>query len=389
MEQIYEYMIKLIRYVLNGDISDLTEQIDFERLFVLGRNHGVENMLYVGLKDLKIDVPAETMRKFKTAYEMQIMVEATQALELEAIGEAFEEAGIDYIPLKGSVIKYLYPMPDYRKCSDIDILIHPEDKKRINRIMLDNGYTVDKMDEYELHEGYRKAPFVLVEIHDKLVEKGNRAYGFLANIWDYVCLKDGCEHQFLMDKEWFYTFTIAHLCKHIKNGGAGIKFIIDEYLMIKKWGGMFDNKKLDWMLMKSQLSGFNKILKEMCFHLFYDMIPENENVRVLEKFVLEGGSFGNLEQARNIKKSAVFISRRKKIKYFTAKTFKGIFVKYESMRKEYPILIKYKFLLPIMWIRRLLKIITDKQSMDEHIKSAYNVDAKEVEQLSNLWENVC
>ncbi|MGN0161970.1 MAG: nucleotidyltransferase family protein, partial [Candidatus Ornithomonoglobus sp.] len=115
MEQIYDYTIKLIRYVLNGDVPELPENVDFEKLFAFGRSHGVENMLYVGLRDLKINVPTEIMKQFRTAYEIQIMVEATQALEYECLCEIFEEADIDFLPLKGIVIRNLYPMPDYRK----------------------------------------------------------------------------------------------------------------------------------------------------------------------------------------------------------------------------------------------------------------------------------
>ena len=64
MEKIYDYTIKLLRYVLKGDVPDLPNDVDFEKLYEFGRSHGVENMLYVGLKDLKIDVPKDVFQKF-------------------------------------------------------------------------------------------------------------------------------------------------------------------------------------------------------------------------------------------------------------------------------------------------------------------------------------
>ena len=76
-------------------------------------------------------MPEKIDALFAEDYDANIMLEATQALELENLAEEFEKAEIDYMPMKGSVVKYLYAMPDYRKSGDIDILIRPEDKKRI------------------------------------------------------------------------------------------------------------------------------------------------------------------------------------------------------------------------------------------------------------------
>ena len=45
MEKIYDYTIKLLRYVLKGDVPDLPNDVDFEKLYEFGRSHGVENML--------------------------------------------------------------------------------------------------------------------------------------------------------------------------------------------------------------------------------------------------------------------------------------------------------------------------------------------------------
>lgn len=386
MEQIHTYTIKLIRYVLNGDIPELPRDIDFETLFEFGKSHGVENMLYVALRDLKADVPKDTMKKFKTAYERAMMIEAFQALELEAISNAFETAGICHIPLKGSVIKYLYPDPSYRKSGDIDILIKPDDKKRVHKIMHENGYLVDKADEYELHEGYRKPPFILTEIHDRLVEKNNRAYAFLSNVWENVKPMPGTRHRYEMTDEMLYVFSVAHFAKHIKNGGAGIKFVSDMYVLSKK---EIDKNTVGEMLEKSRLSEFDSILSQLTDSWFGNCGDVSPSAERLEDFVLCGGSFGTEEQSRLLKKSAVFVNRKEKIKYMITKTYNGIFVNYASMRSKYPILLKHRYLLPIMWIVRMFGIITNKKSTTAHFKSAYDFKNENTQTLSDIWKSVC
>lgn len=385
MNNVYTYAIKLIRYILKGDVPELPENIDFESLFEFSKSHGVENMIYVGLRDLKIEVPEPTMQKFKEAYEMAIVVEAMQAIELEQISNAFEEAGIDHIPLKGSVVKYLYPDPSYRKSGDIDILIKPEDKKTVRKKMFENGYLIDKSDEYELHEGYRKPPFILTEIHDRLVEKNNRAYALLTDVWENAERKQNTKHNFKLRDEWQYIFSVAHFAKHIKNGGAGIKFVLDMYILSQE---ELEIDTVEEMLNKSNLSQFHGFVKEVVNKWFYDE-DVSENAMNLEKFILDGGGFGTDEQSKLLKKSAIFWGRKEKIKYMFTKTYKGIFVSYESMRSKYPILVRHRYLLPIMWMVRLWSIITSKKSTVAHFKSAYDFKNENIPTLSEIWKSVC
>lgn len=389
MNIIYEYSLLLIRYILKGDIPKLPQDIDFHLLYEFGQSHGIDNMLYLALQELKVDVPAEIMEKFKNAYQMQIVIEATQAVALEELEQLFENAHIRHIPLKGSIIKNIYPMPDYRKSSDIDILVHADDIDRVDAVMKESGYEIDKMDEYELHEGYRKPPFILVEIHDRLLEKNNRSYGLFADIWKSEDLVRTHGTTYAMSKELFYVFSVAHCCKHVKNGGAGIKFITDIYLMQTVWQEEFNKDKLKALLSQARLSEFEGWLRSICSHWFDGIEPNDRDVLQLEKFILSGGSFGSLEQAKALKKSAMAISRTERFKYKLRKTFSGVFVKYESMRAEYPILIKHKFLLPVMWVIRIVKILKNRELAKEKLHSAYSVNENQAKELQNLWKAVC
>lgn len=382
MEPIFRYTISLIRYVLKGDKPDFTGKVDFEKLYAFSAFHGVENMLYVALRDLKADVPKDTMKKFKTAYERAMMIEAVQALELEAISNAFETAGICHIPLKGSVIKYLYPDPSYRKSGDIDILIKPDDKKRVHKIMHENGYLVDKADEYELHEGYRKPPFILTEIHDRLVEKNNRAYAFLSNVWENVKPMPGTRHRYEMTDEMLYVFSVAHFAKHIKNGGAGIKFVSDMYVLSKK---EIDKNTVGEMLEKSRLSEFDSILSQLTDSWFGNCEDVSPSAERLEDFVLCGGSFGTEEQKKLIKTSSAAATQGQRIKYRIKRVFKGFFPDYISLKKQYPWLERSILLFPIAWLVRCFSLLTVRRYK---IKNELSIDTKKSKELEEIWKTV-
>ena len=165
MGQIHKYIIELIRYVLNGDMPILPENIDFENLFLFSKSHGVENMVYVGLKGCNIPVPEPVMSKLEQEYQKAIMSEAVQAIELESLSMQMDASEIDHIPLKGSVIKYLYPMPDYRKSGDIDILIKRCDEKKATDILVANGYKLaDDGDAHDIHISYFKSRCIIMHL---------------------------------------------------------------------------------------------------------------------------------------------------------------------------------------------------------------------------------
>ncbi|MGN0162762.1 MAG: nucleotidyltransferase family protein [Candidatus Ornithomonoglobus sp.] len=354
MEAIYSYTIKLIRYVLNGDVPELPDNIDFEKLFSFGRSHGVENMLYIGLRDLNINVPEQTMKKFKTAYEMQIMLEATQALELEAIGEAFEEAGIDYVPLKGSVIKYLYPMPDYRKSGDIDILIKPMDEDNTEKIMLGLGYKkIEELDDYEVHTTYKKAPYMEIEIHRQLTTHNSRTYKFCAKAWEHTVLNDGYKHQYSFEDEYLYMHLMAHLCHHLYEGGAGIRLITDFYVLLK-------NKKLsddviDKYMKKARLTALNQMAVGLMKKWFMENNDVNNDVCTLEKLVLVSGSFGTKELKGTIRNSDTGIY---KLRHF----IKQLFPPARELKARYKLLENRPYLVGVMWVYRFFDIIKNENN---------------------------
>lgn len=354
MENIYKYTIKLIRFVLNGDKPDLPENIDYEQLFLLSRSHGIENMVYIGLRDSKTDVPQNIMQKFKRAYEMSIILEANQAFELDALTEAFEENGIDNIPLKGSVIKYLYPMPDLRKSGDIDILINPDKENEIEAIMTELGYQRDPFfDKYEIHCAYNKPPFVEVEIHRKLMRQNHRSYKFCSQAWKYATLKEGYKHQYEFGDEYLYMHLMAHLAHHLYRGGVGIKHITDFYVILKNKN--LDKALLEKYLKKAKLTELNEIAIGLAQKWFCKSYTPSPDIDALEKIIFTSGSFGNEENKNIIRNSDTDANKLRLL-------IKQIFPPARELKTRYKVLEKKPYLIVLMWFYRFYDILFHKRN---------------------------
>ena len=353
--------ISLISYVLGGRRDQISPDIDFEKLYDFSVKHGVENIVYVGLRELNIEVPDEVMEKFIEANDMSIVAEATQAIELEELSEKLDKRGIDHIPLKGSVVKYLYPMPDYRKSGDIDILIRQSDEPEVRSIMEESGYIgIDDFEGHDIHIAFRKPPLLTVEIHRLLVRQGIRAYEFCKGVWDYAFPDESCKHCYKMTNEFFYTYMLAHLCKHLYTGGAGIRLISDIWIMKRNMN--IDEHKLADCLEKARLTELERMINGLVKKWFGEGYETDTDVELIEKIVFESGSFGS-EATHSLIRS--YDAKGTKLK----RIWGMIFPKPSTMYAKYPILKKHKSAVVFIWIKRGIEIMLGRHgSIDAAIK---------------------
>ncbi len=371
MKDIYSYAMKLVRYVLCGNATVSDENADFEKLFEFAKYHSIESMIYVGLRDSGTIVPNSIMTKFKEIYNGAIVFDTMQDMALREISNEFENAGIDYIPLKGSLLKNYYPMPDYRKSGDIDILIKPEDEPEVMRIMEKLGYcSMEEFEAHDIHLTYQKEPYLTIEIHRQLVRNNNRAYPLCSKVWDNVSLAENAKHRYNMNAEFLYVYLIAHLAKHIYSGGAGIRLITDIWVMREKF--VFDDEKLDRYLQQADLVEINKMIIKLTDRMFKADIntEEDENISLLESIVIEGGSFGSDETRLIIDSNKAYKSRAMRI-------ISMIFPPAKALLTKYPVLKKHAFLLPVIWVYRAFRLLIYKRErVSKKMKNSLDISKK-------------
>lgn len=384
-----KYTIQVLAALINNTTTPMPPaQIDWKVFFDFAFKHKVENMMYAALSGFEDKIPADIMGMLAQRYSFGIAHEAAQEISFEELVAKFEEEGIKNIPLKGCILKYLYPMPDYRQSGDIDILVAPEDLKKVASVMEELGYTEDEFDEFEIHYGYRRPPGILIEIHKKLTEDELRTNEYFSKVWENVTLKQGFRAQYEFDKETMYTYIVTHMAKHIRFGGAGIRLVLDVWILLKLWEKEFDTEKLRNCIEQANLTDFEKWVRALAWKWFGNIDSDDANVQALGDYVIDSGIYGNKETGKKLKTSEVVGSSKQELKYKIKKMFKSTFLPIHSMRGDYPILLKYKFLLPVMWVHRIFKLLFDKElKAGERIKKS--IEVKEgAEALKEIWEAV-
>lgn len=351
------------------DLLEISSKHDVVHLLVLGlRKNGLISKENAGIK----------AHILKAVYRYDQVKQ-----EYETLCHVLEKSQIAFLPLKGSVIRKYYPEPWMRTSCDIDILVHEEDTEKAKLILTnEHGYTYCAKGSHDL--SFYTTSNLHIELHYNLVEDGiaNESSEVLKNIWDTAVLRKGYVFWYEMPDEMYYFYHIAHMAKHFENGGCGIRPLIDLLILDKIRGA--DKEKRDKVLFEGKLLKFANIARKLS-RIWFENASYDSITKRMEDYILRGGVYGSTE-------NRVTIQQQKKggpIKYALSK----IFIPYEVIKFHYPILQKYRFLTPIMEIRRWCKLIfcghlkrtAKEMQYNNHVTNDEATNAKKILESIGLY----
>lgn len=306
--------------------------------------------------------------KFLAVYRMTL-----QNAEKEAVRSALEEAGIPFILLKGALLRDLYPEAWMRTSSDVDLLVEPHRHEEAKEYLEKNlGYTYFANTPHDV--SFYSQSGVHIELHFKLIEK-RRALdtaNVLDKAWEYSVPKsDGCYERVFKD-EMFYYYHIAHMAKHFLNGGCGVRFLLDLYILNNLKSA--DKEKRSQLLANGGLIDFARTVSALAEYWFGEGDADEITLET-EDFILTGGLYGTRD-THIINQVGV---KGSKFRYFMSR----IFIPYEEFKRTFPKMGKYKILIPIMHIRRILRLLNpDKRKrVSEEVKKVREINNSLVEKL--------
>ncbi len=302
-----------------------------------------------------------------------------QDFELARICDAFENSEIDFIPLKGAVMRGLYPEPWMRTSCDIDILVKKEDLARAEECMVCLlGY---KKAKESLHDVSFDAPGkVHIELHYDLLEedRAESSRAVALDVRSYTENAQGKKHHKLLYDEMFYFYHVAHTAKHFEDGGIGVRPFLDLCLLCREDG---NEKKRVELLRRGGLEVFECVARELSSFWFGSGELGSLGKRV-EVFVLRCGAYGS--------KSNAILLAKEKAGGGRGYILSRVFMPYDSIKYSYPILKKHKWLLPFCQIARWFKLISPgrARSAAKEIKATHNLSDREFRALKTLMKDV-
>jgi len=337
-------LVSLLGAALDGKTATLGDDANYEKIYALACRHSVSALAFRAVD--KNECPQELYKKWSAgadrALEKDILFDAERA----AILGEFDREKINYICLKGIVIKSLYAERGMREYADNDILYDASRKSDVYNIMTSRGY--DAISLEGVHDSYHKAPFYNFELHKTLFAKNTPYYRAFEGIWDRAeKIGDGAEYK--MTVADFYLHFIAHFSKHFSGGGTGVRYFCDLYLIKKKLIADADKTAIDASLASAGLREFEENVSLLAEKMFD--APDTLTYDDLY-YIMESGTYGTL--SNRVKNG---IGKKGKAGYF----FSRMFLPYETICNMYPILRKVPVLLPFCEVARLVEAVFKKE----------------------------
>ena len=248
------YLIEIIRAALTGSAAPLPPQdMDWQAFFELSKKQEIYSLVAAAVD--KSLLPRDIAQQLDNYSKSELVRMIAMQNELAAIKAQLDESGINYMLLKGAVIRNYYPKQSMRQMSDIDILYSPASKREeLIKLMKRRGYKL--ISSGGNSDDFTKAPYYTFELHRELFKN---EYGFFPDfsfVWQNASRlgSDSCEYE--MKREDLYLHHIAHMYKHGMLGGFGVRFLADLYLICAKCGGALDFDYISGRLEKMGLSDF-------------------------------------------------------------------------------------------------------------------------------------
>lgn len=312
-----------------------------------------------------------------------VFMSVNQADLLKEMTTYFEEEKIPFICMKGSVVRDSYPEPSLRNMGDIDIVIHYEDRFKVDHIMMDLMGCKKMVDNHSVWTYNIK--FLTVEVHNHMFyEKLSNEFdyiGYFDDVWNHIKNKEVFDVSspclYVPEENYHFLYLMVHTAKHIINKGYGFRAFIDMVMFTQK-------NNLDWDYLEKelkniQLLSFTQVCFAFCEKWFGVTMPlsvplDEQFYKEISAKVIRDGLFG-LENEDNVGATEAKVYKQGKGSYFLSMLGHirhRLFPPYEEMQ----LIPWYKFvdgrpwLLPAAWIYRWGYCLIKKkdESMDKLLR---------------------
>ena len=375
MDAFQKEFFSILKSSLTDKKAVVNSKFDWENALETAKSHGVQVLLYYGIKKSNLIVPPEIMGFLEKVVYVLVRKSATQDYEAKKIYADFNENKIKYMPLKGDVIKKLYPNIEMRYMGDVDVFIDTEQYSMIKNIVKKNGY--DEICESDHEYIWAKNECLTLEMHKRLVPSYNKDfYSYYYDGWSRAINVSGTEY--VLSDEDLYIYIFTHLAKHYRDGGIGIKHFVDIYVFLNSKLNL-DMDYITNELKKMNLDIFHQNVLNTIDVWFNDKAEDDMSDFISNK-VFSSGAYGTKynKLMADALKNAKKLKSTKKVRWICAINY--IFPSYSNMCKRNDMLKYFPFLLPFAWVVRWINILLFKgRLVKRKVVEVHNTSDKNIQ----------
>lgn len=348
-------VVTLIRSAIKDETLALPLSFSLEEVEPLLNSQSLLPMAFQGALKCGYLSADPLMQRLRKQYLQILMRSERQLQALRRLLKAFEAAGIDHMPVKGSILKELYPAPEMRIMCDADILIRTEQYERIREIMQSLQY---EPGQEEVDDFVWKSQALYLELHKRLFGRKQRdLFRYFGSGWEKAIRREGCRYEMSVEDTYLYIF--CHMTKHFRWYGVGARQIVDLYVFRRAHPQM-DEKQIGLALEKLHLKAFHdNILRVL--RVWFDGEEPDAVTEQITAYVFSAGSWGTeknalyAETVLHMETSGAAVSARSRT------LLAQLFPPKEPMQQNYNILYRLPWLYPVFWPVRWVDVLLHRR----------------------------
>lgn len=332
-----KYFLQIVSDVLNGRQVDKSIDIDYGKVLNLAKKNAVKTIVFSALSPLSVLDEKQT-EKLSKSYKFEIFRNSQQEAEIELLRKEFSENKIEFMFLKGTHLKGLYPSPELRYMVDIDVLVKKECIDRAKKILESHGFNQTHNNSKDII--FMKPPCLTIELHHSVFDENFMLFDYYKDVWSRAERVSNFEYKMPIND--LYVYVLAHLCEHYLVAGSCFRPCIDLYLLEKNCS--LDFEYINTQFNEMNISKFADNIRKL-YSCMFDFNEPTEEIAMMENYIVFGAPVKNADMAAQ--------NATSKNSHFRD-SLKTIFPNLKGMKLRFPILEKFPFLLPICWIIRIV-----------------------------------
>lgn len=402
-----KYIMEFINYAVDENYKfdySIVSNINWVDIFEESKEHSLLAIVYYSISKLRLkkSIKKELLNQWKKYVFICSTREIHNIENIKKISNVFNENKLDYIMLKGVVIRNLYPKAEFRTMSDCDIIVKQTDLEVGENLLKYLGYA-EHNDQHGAHKVFRRGKQI-VEMHWTLINDDffNGSKAFEDELWNNIReVNIGEGLAYALNHEYMIVHLIAHMAVHVVWCGFGIRQLLDLYLYSREYENEINWGKVFSILKKSSLKNFAITLYIAIEKLFnyriakenydkvnsFNSIIDNETIEVFIEYIFNSGVFGQVDKLEGFTNTIINSKRNNEDnKLITHSDL--LFPSVENLDDRYRYAKKNKILMPIAWTHHLINgVFHSKFSIKEKVNFLFNsvnkVKSKE-EMLKNI-----
>ena len=373
MNTLQRATINILKSAITGQTYPLPEDFDLDACLEMVRMHHMPTLIYEGAVRCGVDKNSPAMQQLLRSYFAALIKSEKQVQAVTELFRVFEENGIDYMPLKGSKMKFLYPKPELRMMGDADILIRTEQYERIKPLLPGLGYQQRNESDHEL---VWLSGSLYLELHKRLIPSYNEDfYDYYGSGWHLAHPEKGNRYTMSPEDEWIYLFT--HFAKHFRDGGIGCRHVVDLWVYLRHHPEM-DEVYIRQELEKLYLLEFYGYIR-MLLDVWFGDQETDDRTNFMTDYIFASGSWGQIDN----RTLSIIVRDSKSIKGTEGKfryLMRTAFPPVNALNTKYTILRKAPWMLPAVWVYRpFYKLLCERGDV---IKQKNRMDLLSTEGMS-------